>query len=272
MKRSLFIVVSFSLVCTACKQPSTQDSKKQPGRIISFDGSNSSWRSPIGNAAPLALSFSKGLAPDTPKYDAMTAAKAAPDDIPSDRLLLGQGFNSLSAEKGALCVDYDPNNDAAEVTTTVGSPDTAGQHTEYRLEQISSLETLKKAENIDASASFGFGIFSADASASFISSGEFTQYNNFVFVQVKVLNAFQQLKRRVLRPPALAWARQGANTFVDHCGDEYVYGRQMGVTSLPSSNSRPTASRISKRQPDQSMSQLAHSVVRAGISIRHCKS
>jgi hypothetical protein len=61
-----------------------------------------------------------------------------------------------------------------------------------------------------------------------MSSGNFSQYNEYVFAQIKWLSAFEYLKRRALKDNALRWARQGATMLVDRCGDEFIYGRQMG--------------------------------------------
>jgi hypothetical protein len=147
--------------------------------------------------------------------------------IPTDRMALGDGFNSATGEAGARCVAFnpDPEQDAAQVFTASGSQ---GQKVTYRFEELSDLQQLQKNLRVDASVSFGFGVFSTDASYDFISSGRFSKYRNYIYTEVRVENPFQMLRQKVLTPEAVQWAAQGSTEFVQHCGDEFISGRQTG--------------------------------------------
>jgi hypothetical protein len=82
--------------------------------------------------------------------------------------------------------------------------------------------------NASAAASMGFGIFSADASFQFASSGRFSKYNNYIFAQVRVSNATEMLKSYMLTEGALRRAERGIDQFIEMCGDDFVYARQTG--------------------------------------------
>lgn len=181
---------------------------------IPFNGANQNWRTAIAHPAP---------------FIGATAKMGLQADIPSDRLLLGQGYNSATGEPGPQCVAYDPSKDAEETTTATGQTTPTGQSVNYVLKQVTSIESLKQALDVGASASFGWGVFSSDATAHFIQTGEFTQYNNFVLARVTIANPFRMLSARALTdPPALGWAKAGANVFISRCGDQFIYGRQTG--------------------------------------------
>ena len=229
MRLQTSVPLLVTCILSSCSHPSESTSSTSRGKpalnhhVVLFNGANANWHgTAVTRGSPHALLLRANINNLIPGF-----AAAPGPDVPTDRLLIGQGLNSATGEQGALCVAYDPDKEASELTSAAGNE--AGQKVSYVLQQVTSIESLKKAAKVDASASFGWGVFSSDATASLISSGEFTQYNNFVYAEISVYNAFQALKSRNLRAqPALAWAKAGPDVFVDHCGDEYIYGRQTG--------------------------------------------
>jgi hypothetical protein len=160
--------------------------------------------------------------------DAADARKSTPSktktftkksDIPGDRMLLGTGFNTATGAERGDCVVRGP------VETVAGGP---GARTHYKLREITSLEDFRKATNTTAAASFGWGIFSGSGSSEFYSSGRYTKFNNFLLIDVTVLNPMEILSQVRLTPEARSRAAEGGTSFIDACGDEFVDKRQTG--------------------------------------------
>ncbi|UXR94606.1 hypothetical protein [Agrobacterium tumefaciens] len=143
--------------------------------------------------------------------------------VDGDFLLVGQGFNSISATQGGQSVVYRGTGD---LTTTTGKE--GGFETVFRLEKIESLHSLREKLNISASASCGFGIYSGDAASSYFRSRSFNSHSVFVFVDVLVLKPSLVLKQSLMSPAALKAADEGLTRFLGFCGDNYVYGYQAG--------------------------------------------
>src|ERR1700681_1822850 len=81
---------------------------------------------------------------------------------------------------------------------------------------------------LDIAASFGWGLFSSDASYAYFKSTMYSRYNHFLDVYVSVQNAPEFLHHSYLTPSAISFANAGPSTFIRMCGDQYVYGRQTG--------------------------------------------
>lgn len=145
--------------------------------------------------------------------------------LSTDKLSVGDGFDSATGAPGAQCVDYDPTQPQTQLHTVI--PD-AGQQVTFRMEQVTTLQKMKDDLNVSAAASFGWGIYSGDASYDFIKSGNYTSYTNYLFVNVEALNATQQLNKKVLSTAALSYAQQGTANFTAHCGDQYIYAYRSG--------------------------------------------
>ncbi|SFF32098.1 peptidase inhibitor family I36 protein [Spirosoma endophyticum] len=143
-------------------------------------------------------------------------------DISTDRLLIGQGFLSVTGEEGGNSVIFLNDDDL----TTAG--DGNGQTVRFTLEQLDSFEKLKQKLNISVAASLGFGIWSADLAVDFMKSGTFTQHNSFLVLDVVVTNPAKVLKKSKMTRAALMRASLGEADFLDFCGNSFVYGRQTG--------------------------------------------
>jgi hypothetical protein len=147
-------------------------------------------------------------------------------DIQTDRLLIGTGFNSATGVKGGAVVQFDPDRERQELATAAGEQ--PGQKVIFNLIQVSQMEQLKDALAVSASVSFGFGIFSADASYSFIRTGSFSSFSSYLVVDVRVRNPAQVLRHALLTDAAKQYIRAGGVRFREFAGDEYVYGRITG--------------------------------------------
>lgn len=104
------------------------------------------------------------------------------NSVATDILLVGQGFNSISAAQGGQAVIYGGRHDLTTLTGKAG-----GLETVFRLEKIESLRSLREKLDISASASCGFGVFAGDVASNFFRSRAFNRYSIFVFVEVTVL-------------------------------------------------------------------------------------
>lgn len=171
-----------------------------------------------------------------------SAQKAA--DIPSDRLLIGTGYNSATGEKGGAVVAFNPARAAQELAMAAG--DEPGQRVTFHLHQISQTQQLKDALGVSAAVSFGFGIFSSDASYSFIKTGSFSSYSSYLMVDVRVRNAAEVLRHARLTQPAMQYIRAGGVRFREFAGDQYVYGRITGgqFTAIVAFQSKSSAEQV----------------------------
>jgi hypothetical protein len=167
----------------------------------------------------------------------LTASFAWPTDLATDRLSIGDGYNSATGDPGGNCVAFNPSNEASELYVPGG---VAGQRTLYDLYEITTLEQLKTSLNVSASASFDWGIFSGDASYQFMRSGTLNSYSNYLFVRVRVANPTEIIKRKSLSSSALQYASQGR--FFQTCGNEFIYARTTGgdLTALVEFSSNST--------------------------------
>lgn len=148
-------------------------------------------------------------------------------DIETDRLMIGQGFNSAFAEQGMLnTVIYEGVESLTEV---VGAK---GQDVEYVLKSVTDYSELKKTLNISASASLGIGIYSGGAAMSLDRSESHTRLDTFLLVGVKVRNPSLILKHANLSPGALKILSKSRRAFIQQCGNTYVYGVVTGGEML----------------------------------------
>jgi len=148
-----------------------------------------------------------------------------PMSLPSNQLEIGRGYDSVFATIKSQTVKYDPNNPSQYLVTAAGSQN---QETTKFLHEINSMSELRDTLELDASASFGWGIFSADASYNYYKTTTYSQYNRFLELRVSVLNAPEILHHTYLTESAISFAETGPSTFLRMCGDQYVYGRQTG--------------------------------------------
>ncbi|WP_375428097.1 hypothetical protein [uncultured Sphingomonas sp.] len=140
-------------------------------------------------------------------------------DVLTDRLMIGQGFNTALAEQGMLnSVEYSGTGSLTEVAGV------KGQDVEYVLSAVTNYSELKKALNISAAASLGIGIYSGGAAMSLERSERHTRFDSFLLVGVKVRNPSQVLRRAELTSGARRLMLRSRRRFLQQCGNSYVYG------------------------------------------------
>jgi len=145
------------------------------------------------------------------------------DELPTEKLLVGDGFKSLSEDKGGSSVIYRDDNDLSMVDDAAD-----GQDVIYRFRQITDKNVFEKTVSASAAASFGWGIFSGDANYQMFESGFYSSFRSYLYVYVLVLDKTRQLKIRKLTDPAKRAAKKGYQAFYEFAGDEYIYGFRTG--------------------------------------------
>ena len=218
--RRLTVALLFGLLCvTAASSVLTRS-------LVTAEGQTETKKTATANQKPKVQKPYKAERNliVAPSHARVAVDKAFGDiDVNPDKLNIGDGFNSATAEPGARCIIY--NDSDAELTTVITTP---GQNVEFHLEQVQSLQQLEEMMNVHAAASFGWGIFSGDASFDFFKSGSYSSYSSYLFVDVQVLNATRQLKSKRLRADMKNLASSNLRAFVTRCGDEYIYGYRSG--------------------------------------------
>jgi hypothetical protein len=157
---------------------------------------------------------------------------------PSDGnvFLLGSGYNSVTGMARANCVEMsDVVRSDMPSNALIGNPQAitqctpSGQCVDFTLSQVNSASTLRRALDINAKASFGFGIFSGDASAKFLEENQYTNNSIYIVLKVKIRNTSERLKELNL----VDWARKlltkgEKDSFLTRCGDAFIAGRTTG--------------------------------------------
>lgn len=141
-------------------------------------------------------------------------------DLPTNRILIGTGFNSATGEERSDCV---VRGRLITVSDAANAP-----RTRYYLRQVTNMREFRNALNLSAAASFGWGIFGGSAASEYYSSGRFTNYNTFIIAKVTVLNEPEILESSRLTDEARRMASEGATSLIQYCGDEFVHKRQTG--------------------------------------------
>lgn len=145
------------------------------------------------------------------------------DSAPTDTILVGQGFNTISASHGGQTVEYSDSTDLVKVDENAD-----GMQLLTDVRQITSLTQLKERMNVSATASAGFGIYSGDASSSYIRGRTFNEYSVSIFIDVCVLEPARVLKSSRMTADALEAASNGLARFLSYCGNAYCYGNRRG--------------------------------------------
>ena len=152
----------------------------------------------------------------------------APAKVPANNsgLDFGRGFNSLTGEVKQTCIVF---SEADKDQPTSGS-----QQGNLAAELADWTHDVTKQMNMDATASFGFGVYSGDASFSYMSTGHLHRYGQYLFINETLENERQLLKQKKysLRKEALNALKSGIPAFIDMCGDEFVEGRITGGSLL----------------------------------------
>jgi len=165
------------------------------------------------------------------------AATFAP--VSGTDLLPGRGYNTLTGATGADCVKpsemvtlASSNRDLmglSEGTDRASHCTATGQCVEFRLSQVTSAKQLRESLDVDAKASFGFGVFQGDVSARYYKENKFSNNNIYIILNVKVTNMPEVLRKLELTDYARSLLeRDDLSGFLDSCGDSFIGGRTTG--------------------------------------------
>jgi hypothetical protein len=164
-----------------------------------------------------------------------------PGSLPSDAnpgLSVGVGYDSVSSQLKPRCV--------VETSANLPPAESLGQNGTFLVNYVTSEDDIARALGIDGSASFGNGIFSADASVQYLSSSKITQYSSYLMVSSTNKNSQQLLTHYHLTSAAKRALKQGLPRFVQLCGDQFVSGIVTGgsLSAVISASSTTTAEQI----------------------------
>jgi hypothetical protein len=164
-----------------------------------------------------------------------------PGILPSDanpQLDIGVGYDSMSDEVRPKCV--------VETSTALPLPESEGQNGRMLLSYVTSEDDLARSLGISANASFGNGVFNADASVQYLSSSKMTSYDSYLLVTSGNENAKQLLPKYTLTRSAKDALKSGVLAFQKLCGDQFVRGRITGgsISAVLSASSTTTQEQI----------------------------
>jgi hypothetical protein len=151
------------------------------------------------------------------------AGPQPPGSLPSDadpRLVIGVGYDSMSGEVRPACI--------MQTSANLPPPDTSGQSGQMLLNYVTSEDDIARSLGVDGKASFGNGVFSADASVSYLSSSKINRYSSYLLVTSNNQNSKQILTKYTLTQNAKAALKKGIPQFIQYCGDQFVRGRITG--------------------------------------------
>jgi hypothetical protein len=115
---------------------------------------------------------------------------------------------------------------------THGEPETApggGQIVSFSIDRANSFDSLQQALGVSIGGSGSYGAFGGSTKYEFSKRTSFTSFTQFLFVHVKVLNAYAQLVDEELSDEARSILVSGkAERFRERYGDFYVKGIQTG--------------------------------------------
>jgi hypothetical protein len=171
----------------------------------------------------LVLRFRKKHEP----VKAPTSVYIAPSDnsgrvkADNSKMGLGIGFNSVTAEVREKCVDI-PN-------AALPQPSGAGESF-FNLTTTSDLNQLSEVLGVNAQVSLGFGVYSGDASVSYMSSGQFSRYSEYLAVTQRIEKERQLIDTTKVRLTGHAkdLLGQSVANFLAACGDQFISGQVQG--------------------------------------------
>jgi hypothetical protein len=144
--------------------------------------------------------------------------------IPADnaKMELGAGFDSVAAEVREHCVD---------LSHSQLSPETGAGKQGYSLDTVSDLNTLSEKFHLTAAASFGVGVYSGDASFSYMKSGQFSQYYEVLVLSQRIENErrlYDFTKIHLTGEANRLLKSKGIAEFRRKCGDQFFIGEITG--------------------------------------------
>ena len=138
-------------------------------------------------------------------------------------LLLGRGYNSVSATVGGPCIEVD------SLETLKGDPSSStGQKVVYSMQEIQDLSQMREILEVNASGALGLGSYSADLKAKYLNENSFNSTNLFLVIKVSVENQTEVLKNFKLTPAAYSLLQKSKEAFLKGCGNQFIAARVTG--------------------------------------------
>jgi hypothetical protein len=131
-------------------------------------------------------------------------------------VMLGRGFNTFTSTMRGDCVNL-----------PFVIPGSEGFNTHAEISLIQSTEDLKRATSVEISGSTGFGMVTAEASASFSSSMHLTASSDYLLVRVIAVGPSVGGGSGDIGDRA-AKAKDNAQQFFTECGNRYISEIQLG--------------------------------------------
>jgi hypothetical protein len=141
-----------------------------------------------------------------------------PDDklVSSYQAMLGHGFNSFTSTKRGDCVNL-----------PFVAPGSEGYDTHAHISVIQSSEDLKRETSVEVSGSGGFGMVTAEASASFSSSMHFSANSDYLLIRVTAIGPSVGGGAGSLASDAVKY-KDNRQLFFTACGNRYISEIKLG--------------------------------------------
>jgi hypothetical protein len=141
-----------------------------------------------------------------------------PDDryVTTYKAMLGKGYNTITSTKRGDCVNL-----------PFMAPASEGYETHADITVIQSSEDLKRATSIEVSGSGGFGMVTAEASASFSSSMHFSTNSDYLLIRVTAKGPSVGGGEAQLGSEGVKY-KGDRQLFFTGCGNRYISEVQVG--------------------------------------------
>lgn len=151
--------------------------------------------------------------------DPSSSEETVIDNPHGSALEIGRGFASHSASTRGKCIV------PGALAPRAGS---SAQQVSFEMREVQSFQSLAKLMSLSGNGRFGSGIYGTSASFKFFESSEFTSYNTYLMIHVKVVNTDLALKEHLLTPAAKQALTAGNDAFRKLCGDGFISQRSEG--------------------------------------------
>ncbi len=138
---------------------------------------------------------------------------------------IGRGYDSATNEIKSQCIVF--NDRPQELATVVPGGSTDAQDLSFKMTYLKNSEDLLNSLSINAAASFGWGVFSGDASISYATNKHVSRFGEYLLIDETVQNITQFLVATRLTTEASA-VKNNPFEFRRLCGDQFIVGIETG--------------------------------------------
>ncbi len=155
---------------------------------------------------------------DSAATDTVVPAPAAtPDEIATDTMKLGHGFDSITGKPAAKCIEI---QDADPIPTT--------GVIQFSHDATESMATVRRRANVGVSATFGIGVYSASYSYRNSQESFDEASSSAAYLETTVESDPRSAKRFVLTSEARKLWKKDPLAFLATCGDSFVAYERYG--------------------------------------------